>query len=252
MSDGLFDVRPWASGMELVALKNDQIGELAMRKVITGAFVSLDGVMQAPGGPKEDTTGGFALGGWVVPHMDGALGEAIEEMFGQPFDLLLGRRTYEIFAAHWPYAAEGGDYGFIAKQFNSVTKYVATRSTMALTWKGSIALHDAAADVARLKQESGPPLVTQGSSELIQTLLANDLIDEIRMFIFPIVLGTGKRLFGSGAKPAAFTLIDKGITTTGVTIGRYQRAGEVVSGDYAMDPPTPDEVARRAKMNREG
>jgi dihydrofolate reductase len=235
----------------LVALETDQIGELDMRKVITGAFVSLDGVMQAPGGPKEDTTGGFALGGWVVPHMDGALGEAIEEMFGQPFDLLLGRRTYEIFAAHWPYA-EGGDDDFIAKQFNSVTKYVATRSTMALTWKDSIALHDAAADVARLRQESGPPLVTQGSSELLQTLLANDLVDEIRMFTFPIVLGTGKKLFGSGAKPAAFTLVDNGITTRGVTIGRYQRAGAVPTGDYAMDPPTPDEIARRARMNREG
>jgi dihydrofolate reductase len=237
--------------MELVALKNDQIGEMDMRKVVTGAFVSLDGVMQAPGGPKEDTTGGFELGGWVVPYMDAALGQAIAEMFGQPFDLLLGRKTYEIFAAHWPYA-EGGDDDLIAKQFNNVTKYVATRSTMALTWQGSIALHDAAADVARLRQENGPTLLTQGSSELIQTLLANDLIDEIRVFTFPIVLGGGKKLFGNGAKPAAFTLVDNGVTTTGVTVGRYQRAGAVVTGDYAMDPPTPEEVARRERMNREG
>ena len=127
-----------------------------MRKVITGAFVSLDGVMQAPGGPEEDPTRGFKLGGWVVPYVDEVFGQAINEMFGQPFDLLLGRRTYEIFAAHWPYA-EGGDDDFIAKRFNSITKYVATRSTMELTWKGSVALHDAAVDVARLKQKTARP-----------------------------------------------------------------------------------------------
>jgi dihydrofolate reductase len=119
-----------------------------MRKVITGAFVSLDGVMQAPGGPEEDPTGGFKLGGWVWPHTDEVFGQAVDKMFGQPFDLLLGRKTYEIFAAHWPYA-EGGDDDSIAKLFNSATKYVATRSTTELTWTGSVALHDAAADVAR-------------------------------------------------------------------------------------------------------
>ena len=140
-----------------------------MRKVIIGAFVSLDGVMQAPGGPKEDPTRDFRLGGWVVPYVDEVFGQAINEMFGQPFELLLGRKTYEIFAAHWPYA-EGGEDDFIAKRFNSITKYVATRSTMELTWKGSVALRDAAADVARLKREDGPALVTQGSSNLIQTL----------------------------------------------------------------------------------
>jgi dihydrofolate reductase len=222
-----------------------------MRKVITGAFVSLDGVIQAPGGPKEDPTGGFKLGGWVVPYMDEVFGQAIDEMFSQPFELLLGRKTYEIFAAHWPYA-EGGDYDFIAKRFNSITKYVATRSTMELTWMGSVALHDAAADVARLKREDGPALVTQGSSDLIQTLLAHDLIDEISTFTFPVVLGSGKKLFGEGAKPAAFALLDSKVTTKGVTIARYQRAGPVMTGDFAMDPPTPAEVARRDRMNHEG
>jgi dihydrofolate reductase len=221
-----------------------------MRKVITGAFASLDGVMQAPGGPEEDPTRGFTLGGWVVPYIDEVFGQVIGEMFGQPFELLLGRKTYEIFAAHWPYA-EGGEDDFIAKRFNSVTKYVATRSNMALTWKGSVALHDAAADVARLKREDGPALVTQGSSDLIQTLLANDLIDEIRMFTFPIVLGNGKKLFGEGARPAAFALKDNKVTTKGVIVGRYQRAGAVVTGDYAMDPPTPAEIARRERMKRE-
>jgi dihydrofolate reductase len=222
-----------------------------MRKIITGAMVSLDGVMQAPGGPQEDPTSGFELGGWVWPYADEVFGQAIDEMFGPPFDLLLGRRTYEIFAAHWPYA-EGGPHDGIARRFNSVTKYVATRSNMELTWKGSVALHDAAADIARLRREDGHALVTQGSSDLIQTLLANDLIDEIRTFTFPIVLGNGKKLFGDGARPAAFKLVDNKVTTTGVTIARYQRAGGVVTRDYAMDPPTPAEVARRDRMRREG
>jgi dihydrofolate reductase len=222
-----------------------------MRKVITGAFVSMDGVMQAPGGPQEDPTRGFDLGGWVVPHMDEVFGQAITEMFDDQFDLLLGRRTYEIFAAHWPYA-EGGQDDFIAKRFNAITKYVATRSDMKLTWKGSVALHDAATDVARLKKEDGPALVTQGSGDLIQTLLANDLIDDLAMFTFPIVLGKGKKLFGDGAKPAAFQLVDSKVTTKGVTIARYKRAGAVETGDFAMNPPTAAETARREKVRREG
>jgi dihydrofolate reductase len=222
-----------------------------MRKVITGAFVSLDGVMQAPGGPEEDPTRGFTFGGWVVPYIDEVFGEAVDSMFSQPFDLLLGRKTYEIFAAHWPYA-EGGDDDSIAKLFNSTTKYVATRSSMELTWTGSVALHDAAADVARLKRENGPALVTQGSSDLIQTLLANELIDEINQFTFPVVLGNGKKLFEEGAKPTAFTLVDNRVTSTGVVIARYRRAGPVSTGDFAMNPPTPAEIARRERMKREG
>jgi dihydrofolate reductase len=222
-----------------------------MRKVITGAFVSLDGVMQAPGGPQEDPTRGFKLGGWVWPYTDEVFGQAVDKLFGQPFDLLLGRKTYEIFAAHWPYA-EGGEHDSIARLFNRITKYVATRSTMDLTWTGSVALHDAAADVARLKREDGPALVTQGSCDLIQTLLANDLIDEINTFTFPIVLGNGKKLFDKGAKPAAFKLVDNRVTTTGVVIAHYQRAGDVATGDFAMEPPTAAEIARRERMRREG
>jgi dihydrofolate reductase len=229
----------------------EQNRRVAMRKVITGAFISLDGVMQAPGGPKEDTTRGFKFGGWVVPYMDEVFGQAIGEMLSQPYDLLLGRKTYEIFAAHWPYA-EGGDDGLIAKQFNSITKYVATRSNMELTWRGSIALNDAATDVARLRREDGPALLTQGSSELIQTLLGHDLIDEIRVFMFPIVLGGGKKLFGEGAKPAAFKLVKSKVTPSGIVIGHYERTGAVETGDYAMDPPTPAEMARRERMEREG
>ncbi|AZT84265.1 deaminase [Marinobacter sp. NP-4(2019)] len=222
-----------------------------MRKVIVGAFVSLDGVMQAPGGPHEDPTGGFSYGGWVAPLADEVFGEEVGKMFSQPFDLLLGRKTYEIFAAHWPYAEEGPDDS-IARTFNSITKYVATRKGLDLTWKGSVALHDAAADVARLKQEDGPALITQGSTDLIRTLLANDLVDEINMFTFPIVLGGGKQLFDDGAKAAAFKLTAHSVSPNGIVIGQYVRDGAVKTGDFAMDPPTPAEVARREKMQREG
>lgn len=220
-----------------------------MRKIITGAMISMDGVMQAPGGPQEDPTSGFQFGGWVVPHMDEVLGQEIDKLFDQPFDLLLGRRTYEIFAAYWPYA-EGGDNDFIAKRFNAANKYVATRSDMPLTWKGSVALHDAAVDVSRLKREDGPALVTQGSSDLIQTLLANGLIDEIRTFTFPIILGQGKELFGEESKPAAFRLLESKVTPAGVTIARYERSGAVETGDFTMDPPTKAELERREKMRR--
>ncbi|SDL69435.1 Dihydrofolate reductase [Modicisalibacter muralis] len=222
-----------------------------MRKVIVGAMVSLDGVMQAPGGPQEDPTSGFSYGGWVAPLADEVFGEEIDKMFSQPFDLLLGRKTYEIFAAHWPYAEDGPDDS-IARTFNSIKKYVATRKGLNLTWKGSMALRDAAHDVAKLKQEDGPALVTQGSTDLIRTLLASDLIDEINMFTFPVVLGGGKKLFDDGAKGAAFKLAASRVSPSGIVIAQYVRDGAVKTGDFAMDPPTPAEVARREKMQREG
>jgi dihydrofolate reductase len=222
-----------------------------MRRVIIGAFVSMDGVMQAPGGPHEDPTKGFKYGGWVFPLADDVFGEAIGKIFSQPFDLLLGRKTYEIFAAHWPYA-EGGPNDFIAKTFNSITKYVATRKGLNLAWKGSVALGDAGSDVAKLKREDGPALLTQGSTDLIQTLLAEDLVDEINLFTFPIVLGHGKKLFGGGSIPAAFRLTASLTSPNGILIAKYVRDGEVKTGDYTMDPPTPAEIARREKMKREG
>lgn len=220
-----------------------------MRRVVTGAFISMDGVMQAPGGPEEDPAGGFAFGGWVVPYVDEVFGEAVGELTGPPFDLLLGRRTYDIFAAHWPHAEAGPD-AEVAEMFNRVTKYVATRSDMDLTWRRSVALPDAARDVARLKEGEGPVLLTQGSSDLIQTLLAHDLIDEIVTFMFPIVLGQGKKLFGSGARPGAFTLEKSVVTTAGVVISTYRRAGEVTAGDFAMNPPTEAELARREGLRQ--
>lgn len=222
-----------------------------MRKVIIGAMVSLDGVMQAPGGPHEDPAMGFNHGGWVAPLADDVFGEEIGKMFNEPFDLLLGRKTYEIFAAHWPYAENGPD-DFIARKFNSITKYVATRKGLDLTWKGSVSLGDAASDVARLKQEEGPSLLTQGSTDLIQTLLAEDLVDEINIFTFPVILGKGKKLFGTGSKPAGFRLIDNRTSPNGILIAKYVRNGEVRTGDFSMDPPTSEEIARREKIKREG
>src|SRR5688572_30228170 len=199
-----------------------------MRRVIVGAFVSMDGVMQAPGGPEEDPTGGFEFGGWVAPmaDVDPVFGEEVGKLFAEPFDLLLGRRTYEIFAAHWPYA-EGGPDDDIAQAFNRITKYVATRKGVDLSWNGSVALRDGVADVAKLKQEDGPALVTQGSSELVHALLAAGLVDEIRLFTFPIVLGRGKRLFDDTSQPRAFELTHAAVSPNGLVAATWARRGEV-------------------------
>ncbi len=222
-----------------------------MRKVIVGAFVSLDGVMQAPGGPQEDPTGGFRYGGWVAPLADEAFGEEVDRMFSQPFDLLLGRKTYDIFAAFWPYA-EGGPADSIARAFNSATKYVATRKGLDLTWKRSVALRNAATDVDKLKHEEGRTLITQGSTDLIRTLLASHLVDEINVFTFPVVLGGGKKLFDDGATAAAFKLAASRVSSNGIVIARYVRDGAVKTGDFSVGSPTPAEIARREKVQREG
>jgi dihydrofolate reductase len=221
-----------------------------MRKIIAATFVSLDGVMQAPGGPEEDPTGGFAYGGWSFHYWDDAMMEIMGKSMSDPFDLLLGRKTYEVFAAHWPYIQ--GDP--IADKFNAIAKYVATRSDdVEFSWKGTVAIRgDAAAGIAKLKRDEGPDLLIQGSSELIQTLLANGLIDEFRIWTFPLVLGSGKRLFGEGATAAAMKLVDSRTSTTGVTINSYVPAGNVKPGSFALAEPTEAELARREKMKREG
>ena len=224
-----------------------------MRKVIVGAFVSMDGVMQAPGGPEEDPTGGFKYGGWVAPTADSdpVFGAEIGKLFDQPFDLLLGRRTYDIFAAHWPYA-EHGPYDDIAKTFNRITKYVATRKGVDLTWKGSVALRDGVKEVAKLKQEGGPALVTQGSTELVHSLLAAGLVDEIRTFTFPILLGKGKRLFDETSEPRAFKVTHTAVSAGGLIHATYVRDGEVKTATVGgATEPTPAELARREKLKRE-
>jgi len=223
-----------------------------MRKVIVGAMVSMDGVMQAPGGPEEDPTGGFKFGGWTAslgndPVFDDELGK----LFGEPFDLLLGRRTYDIFAAYWPYA-EGGPADDIAKTFNRITKYVATRKGVDLKWQGSVALRDAAKDVAKLKQEDGSVLVTQGSTELVHVLLAASLVDEIRTFTFPLLLGKGKRLFSGDSQPRAFKLTHSAVSPNGLIAATYVRNGEVKTGTIGGTlEPSATELARREQLKRE-
>jgi dihydrofolate reductase len=220
-----------------------------MRKVIAGVMMSLDGVMQAPGGSEEDPTNGFKFGGWVFPHFDEVLGQAMDKSFGAPFDLLLGRKTYEIFAAYWPYVGADDPIG---QRFNAVTKYVATTSKAPLTWQNSVALHDAVPDVARLKQQDGPVLLTQGSTALLQSLLKADLIDEFRVSLFPVILGKGKRLFGEGTIPAGLELTESNVSTTGVTINTYVRAGDVTTGSFAQQDPSKGELERRERLKKEG
>ncbi|SEB61920.1 Dihydrofolate reductase [Nitratireductor aquibiodomus] len=220
-----------------------------MRKVIVSAMVSLDGVMQAPGGPEEDPTGGFPFGGWVEPLADEGLGEAIGEMFSQPFDLLLGRKTYDIFAAYWPYQDEGDPIGSI---FDRVTKYVATRNPdLRLDWQNSRSLGaDAVAAVKALKSEDGPVLLTQGSTDFLQTLFAHDLVDEMSITTFPVVLGKGKRLFRTGTEvaPGTFRLTGSRTTEAGTLVNRYTRAGEVKTGTFAVKPPSDAEIERRRTL----
>jgi dihydrofolate reductase len=222
-----------------------------MRNVIAAAFVSLDGVMQAPGGPEEDPTGGFKYGGWTAPHFDEVGGQAVSELHSKPFELLLGRKTYEIFAAHWPHQ-EGGSDGELAKLFNRTRKHVATHSKAPLAWNNSVALHDPAVDVARLKREIGPDLLVWGSSVLIQTLLTHDLIDRMQLMVFPVVLGSGKRFFGDSAKAMALKLESSRTTPTGVNICIYTPAGAVKTGSLAAEKASDDERARRERMKREG
>ncbi|TGP19211.1 MULTISPECIES: dihydrofolate reductase family protein [unclassified Mesorhizobium] len=212
-----------------------------MRKIIAATFVSLDGVMQAPGGPEEDPVGGFKFGGWTFHYFDEVAGAGLDELFSKPFALLLGRRTYDIFAAYWPYQKDP-----IADAFNPATKYVATHRPDSLTWQNTQSLGpDVVARLRELKQEDGPDLLIQGSGNLIQTLLANGLIDEIRLMTFPLLLGKGKRLFGDDAMPAAFKLVRSQATSTGVVMATYERGGEIKTGSFATEQPSEAELERR-------
>ncbi len=197
-----------------------------MRNIVVFSLITLDGVMQAPGGPQEDTSGGFAFGGWTAPFVDESFGPVIAKELSVPFDLLLGRKTYEIFAGYWP-----KHEGAIAGPFNKAKKYVVSGKGTDLTWKESILMNgDVAAKLKALKQEDGPMLQVHGSGNLIQTLLKNDLVDELRLRIFPLTLGSGKRLFAEGTIPAAFTLIDSKTLPSGVILANYKREGEVKTG----------------------
>src|SRR5262245_2026977 len=208
-----------------------------MRKIIVGAMVSLDGVMQAPGGPTEDPTQGFKFGGWVMPFSAQESREELNRLFREKFDLLLGRKTYEIFSAYWPYYDEK-PYGGIAKLFNDIKKYAVSRSgDLDTSWQGSVLLRDIA-DVQRLKQEDGPNLVTQGSTELVHALLANDLVDAMTLFTIPVVLGGGKKLFGDGSAPHSYNLIRSRVSSKGVMIAHYERGGEIKTVDASLAKPS--------------
>ncbi len=221
-----------------------------MRKLIVLSFITLDGVIQAPGGPEEDPTSGFSYGGWTVPYFDEFLGKIMVEQLNRPFDLLLGRKTYEIFAAHWPYQKTDSDP--IAAGINNARKYVASHSPMKLEWSNSIPLiGNIAAEVNKLKIQDGPDLQVHGSGKLIQTLLKHDLVDELWLKIFPITLGSGKRLFAEGTLPASFKLRESTTSPSGVIVATYERAGEVKTGSFAMENPTEAELVRRKKMREE-
>ena len=206
-----------------------------MRKLSVNTFLTLDGVMQAPGGPEEDTSGGFAHGGWSVNYWDDRMGQIMDEVMGKPFDLVLGRKTYEIFAAYWPHATE--EQG--AKPLNDATKHVASRALRSLEWERSFLIEgDVVEGIAALKQQDGPELQVHGSGNLIQTLLQNNLIDEFRLWMFPVVVGSGKRLFADGTAPSGLKLVDSAVSTTGVMIGTYVPAGDIPLGSFALDEST--------------
>lgn len=220
-----------------------------MRRLIVLSFVTLDGVMQAPGGPEEDPTGGFKYGGWTVSYWDDFLGGVVDEQMANPFDLLLGRKTYEIFAAYWPYVKSDDPDGPIAGKLNSAQKYVASTTLQKLDWNNSTLIKGGIVpEIKKLKQQDGPELQVHGSSNLIQTLLKHDLIDEFRLKIFPVTLGTGKRLFGNGTIPEGLKLIDSRTSTTGVIVATYERAGIVKTGSYVLETPTEAELARRKRL----
>ena len=201
-----------------------------MRKIIVLSFISLDGVMQAPGGPAEDTSGDFKYGGWTVPYWDDFSAEEMGKQMSMPFDLLLGRNTYEIFAGYWPMQDPNGP---VADPFNKATKYVVSHSSPELTWKGSVLIDgDVVQKIEELKQQDGPVLQVHGSGKLIQTLLEHDLVDELWLKIFPVTLGPGKKLFAEGTIPAAFELIEFKTSPKGVIFAKYQRAGEITTGSF--------------------
>jgi dihydrofolate reductase len=203
-----------------------------MRKLIVQTFLTLDGVMQAPGGPGEDDDGGFAYGGWSVNYWDDQMGQVMGEATSRPFAMVLGRRTYDIMAAYWPTAPE--ETG--AEVFNDATKYVATHRPLTPEWSNSVQIEGDAADgLAALKAEDGPELQVHGSANLIQTLLAHNLVDQFRLWVFPVVIGSGKRLFADGTMPSGLRLVDHKVSTTGVVMGTWEPAGEIATGTFGAE-----------------
>jgi dihydrofolate reductase len=200
-----------------------------MRKLVVLSFISLDGVMQAPGGKGEDPSGGFDLEGWTVPFADESSGKEMMKQMGQPFDLLLGRKTFDIFAGYWP-----KQEGPIATAFDKAVKYVVSDGEVSTDWKQTVQIKgDVAGQIQKLKEEDGLMLQVHGSGNMIQTLLKNDLVDELWLKTYPVTLGKGKRLFGEGTIPAAFALTESTVTSKGIIFASYKRDGDVQTGSFA-------------------
>jgi len=221
-----------------------------MRKLIVLSFISLDGVMQAPGGPEEDPTGGFKHGGWMFGYPDDFLLKVMVKQMSEPFDLLLGRKTYEIFAAYWPHANTSENP--LAARINNARKYVASRTLTRLDWNNSKLIKgDVWNEIKKIKEQEGPEIQVHGSGNLMQMLLKHDLVDELWLKVFPITLGVGKRLFAEGTIPAGFKLLESEISPSGVIIASYERAGEVKTGSFGLETPSEAELARRKRLKEE-
>jgi dihydrofolate reductase len=219
-----------------------------MRKIITNTFITLDGVIQAPGAPQEDESGNFEFGGWCVNYWDDVMMQAMGELSKSPYDLLLGRKTYEIFAAHWPFIENDP----IADQFNKATKYVATNTLKSYTWKNTVLLNDNfTQQIKKIKEDNGADLQVHGSGNMLQTLLKHNLIDEMNIWIFPAVIGKGKKLFDSGVIPSNLKLKQSRISTSGVIITKYVPDGQIPLGSFALEKPTELELERRRKVKKE-
>jgi dihydrofolate reductase len=217
-----------------------------MPELVVNTFLTLDGVMQAPGGPEEDPADGFEHGGWSFGYWDEQMQSAMGESMSKPFDLVLGRKTYEIFAAHWPHTDDPG-----AVPLNRATKHVASTTRHELEWENSKLIEgDVPEAVRALKQQDGPELQVHGSANLIQTLLEHGLIDEFRLWIFPLVLGKGKRLFDGGTLPAGLELAGSQVSSTGVIIATYRSGAEIKGGSFAAETPSEAELARRDAQER--
>jgi dihydrofolate reductase len=217
-----------------------------MRELVVNTFLTLDGVMQAPGGPEEDPSGGFEHGGWSFGYWDERMQRAMGESMSKPFDLVLGRKTYEIFAAHWPYSDDPG-----AEPLNAATKHVASTTRHELEWENSKLIEGEVPEgISALKEQDGPELQVHGSANLIQTLLAHGLIDEFRLWTFPLVLGKGKRLFESGTAPAGLEVVSSQVSSTGVIMATYRTGAEIKGGSFVPETPSEAELARRAAQER--
>jgi len=219
-----------------------------MRKLIINTFVTLDGVMQAPGGPEEDPTSNFNFGGWSFHYWDEVMGNFMDEFMSKPFELLLGRKTYEIFAAHWPYITNDP----VADKFNATKKYVASRTVNKLNWTNSVLIKsNVENEIKKIKEQSGPELQVHGSSKLIKTLVNENLVDQFNVWTFPVTVGKGKQLFGEGVNASNLKLVDVKSSGTGVIIATYQPAGGLKLGSFALEDETEEELARRRKLASE-